>query len=134
MDKKKEKPSNLPSSKSEKAGVPATVTTAVAYSGPLPDPHTFEYYERVFPGAAKEIIEMAKSEQKHRHGMDSKQWVSHLLGQVFAFLLCLAGILAGWNLIYAGKQLTGFSVFLGSIGSLVAAAIITGKRKAPKAQ
>ncbi|MGV6264515.1 DUF2335 domain-containing protein [Escherichia coli] len=36
-------------------------------SGPLPDADELAKYERISPGFAREIMDMAKAEQKHRH-------------------------------------------------------------------
>ncbi len=41
-------------------------TRVEEYSGPIPQAEQFEKYEKVFPGAAKEILDMAKEEQQIR--------------------------------------------------------------------
>ena len=41
-----------------------------SYSGPLPPPAAFRSYEEVMPGAAKDIMEMAQQEQKHRRNWE----------------------------------------------------------------
>lgn len=54
----------------------------IAYSGPLPDPATFAFYERTTQGAGERILAMAENEQRHRHemerlmvdGMDTSLW------------------------------------------------------------
>jgi len=65
----KPKQSSLTSSQAEspEAVPPAVQAAAILRSGPLPDPKTLEYYERVCPGSAQEIVNMAKVEQKFRH-------------------------------------------------------------------
>jgi uncharacterized membrane protein len=88
-----------------------TATVSFHHSGPLPDPRTFEYYERVCRGAARDIIEMAKVEQKHRHSDILLGRFAHILGQVFAFALAMTGISGGIFLVYSGKDITGFGVF-----------------------
>ena len=40
--------------------------------GPLPAPETLAAYENLCPGAAREILNMAKDNQKHRHKTESK--------------------------------------------------------------
>ena len=130
----KAKPSSLISSSAENPAVaPAAIqitTTAFHHSGPLPDPRTLEYYDRVCPGAAREILDMAKVEQIHRHKGNSRKWFSHILGQIFAFLICMTGLCGGIFLLSAGKSITGLSVFLVSLGSLIAAAIWNKKQNA----
>ena len=41
------------------------------YSGPLPDPATFEAYDHTTPGAGERILAMAEKEQAHRHKMEA---------------------------------------------------------------
>jgi uncharacterized membrane protein len=36
----------------------------------MPHPRILGGYEEIIPGTAREILEMAKSEQKHRHKID----------------------------------------------------------------
>lgn len=61
-------------------------------SGPLPDPDELARYEKVSPGFAREIMEMAKAEQKHRHthlsnGQSGAIWRDRI-GQIFG-LICV---------------------------------------------
>lgn len=70
------------------------------YQGPIPPPEDFREYEAVLPGASKEILDMAKSQQGHRIDME-KKIVDHEIkiedrGQLFGFIfgvLCLVGAL-----------------------------------------
>ena len=129
----KKKPSSFISSPDENPTAPArTVVTAPEvqaratvfhHSGPLPDPRTLEYYERVYPGTAREIIEMAKIEQTQRHRDASGDRTAHILGQIFAFTLAMTGLCGGILLLYSGKDVTGFGVFVVSLGTLIAASI-----------
>lgn len=61
-------------------------------SGPLPDAEELSRYERVSPGFAREILEMAKKEQEHRHrhvdkGQNGAIWRDRI-GQIFG-LICV---------------------------------------------
>lgn len=61
-------------------------------SGPLPDAEELSRYESVSPGFAKEILEMAKSEQSFRHAQGRKSlsgaiWKDRI-GQIFG-LICV---------------------------------------------
>ncbi len=38
-----------------------------SFSGPLPPPGLLAQYEAAIPGCGRDIVDMAKSEQKHRH-------------------------------------------------------------------
>ena len=42
-----------------------------AHAGPLPSVETFAGYEEVCPGSAREILDMAVRQQKHRHHIES---------------------------------------------------------------
>lgn len=44
-----------------------TTFIAEAFAGPLPSPADLAAYERVSPGLANTIADLAKEEQKHRH-------------------------------------------------------------------
>lgn len=46
---------------------------SVEMQGPLPPPSILAGYERVIPGAAAQILEMAKAEQLHRHALEAEQ-------------------------------------------------------------
>ena len=57
-----ENPDELLEENSESGGL-----LAVQFSGPIPPPSVLRGYEEVCPGAAQDIINMAKKEQDHRH-------------------------------------------------------------------
>ena len=56
----------------------------------LPSPRILEEYDKLYPGSAKELFNMAKEEQKHRHQWQSKYLTyhntSHRFGQFFAII------------------------------------------------
>jgi len=61
-------------------------------SGPLPDSEELARYERISPGFAREIMEMAKDEQKFRHtqgksSLSGAIWKDRI-GQIFG-LVCV---------------------------------------------
>ena len=43
------------------------------YKGPLPPPALLDQYEKVVPGLAQQIVDMAVNEQKHQHKINSFQ-------------------------------------------------------------
>jgi uncharacterized membrane protein len=103
------------------------------FSGPLPDPKVLEYYERVCPGAAREILEMAKLEQKHRHA-DTRagRWLQ-FSGQFFGFLLAGGGIFGGVYVAHEGQSLVGFSLFFSGLATLIGATVWENHRRAKQA-
>ena len=46
--------------------------------GPIPPPEILAGYEKALPGGADRILAMAATQQKHRHGMESKVLDSHI--------------------------------------------------------
>jgi hypothetical protein len=42
-----------------------------SWHGPLPPPAALEHFERIVPGAAQRLIDMAEAEQKHRHSIEA---------------------------------------------------------------
>ena len=92
-----------------------------SYSGPLPPPAAFRSYEEVMPGAAKNIMEMAQQEQKHRMNWETTYLNAEIKnekqGQVFGFMvaaLCISGaMLLGYvgevlpAVVLAGASMTG---------------------------
>ena len=85
-----------------KEGVKPEKTTAVAqtvmmmsaeiHSGPLPSVKTFEGYERVCPGASRDILDMAIRAQKHNNSVERMQ----VMGELISYLV---GILAAVSVI-----------------------------------
>lgn len=60
----------------------------------LPDPELLEAYNYVVDGSAKDIIEMFKSEQVHRHQWEKRalriHMISTILGQFLGFFIAIA--------------------------------------------
>ena len=91
---------------------------ATQFSGPLPPPSILRGYDDVCPGFAERIVKMAEDEGDHRRDLERQMVKSDIAsaaaipeevrrGQIFAFLLSLAFLIAGTFLIYNGKQITG---------------------------
>lgn len=109
---------------------------SVTVSGPLPAPEVIQGYETVLPGAADRIIKMAESEQAHHHKMEEKnekrRFTASIIGQTFGFVLGMTGIIGGVVLLVNDKSVTGFSVFITSLATLVGA-FVYQRRKAKNA-
>ena len=63
-DEVRELLNELPEGELERVTKIASTIVASHHEGPLPDGPNFEHYEHVLPGAAREIVEMAKKEQR----------------------------------------------------------------------
>ncbi|MDD2341423.1 MAG: DUF2335 domain-containing protein [Tolumonas sp.] len=87
---------------------------AETHQGPLPPARTLAGYEKVLPGAAERVMQMAEKEQAHRHEMQkqhqqktlelqskavTEQLQINKTGQKYGFIiatfvLCLAGLMS----------------------------------------
>lgn len=85
-------------------------SSQVTSTGPLPAPEILAKYDAVFPGLAKQIVDIAAAETAHRREierraqeiqrMDIRSYrVSELLGQIFGFFI---GTTAICGAVYAG--------------------------------
>lgn len=107
-----------------------------SYQGPLPPPGDLAAYNQALPGGAERIMQMAEREQAHCHKMEKRVLRHNALalysGQLSGFVLGALGILMGGFLLYHGKGLGGFSVFLTSVGSLVGIFLWTHRRRSER--
>lgn len=65
----------------------AIVASIETHEGPLPHPRILVGYEDIVPGAARDILDMAKKEQGHRHRME-------LMESAYPYIALLSGSLA----------------------------------------
>jgi uncharacterized membrane protein len=97
------------------------------HSGPLPAPWTLAGYEEVTSGAAERIIVMAEKQQEHGHTMQKAAHAYEVSmgrrGQIFAFVVALAGLGLGGYLLANDKSLWGaaaaFGPFVGLVGLFI---------------
>nr|MBV6630593.1 DUF2335 domain-containing protein [Oceanococcus sp. HetDA_MAG_MS8] len=112
--------------------VSISVEASQSFSGPIPHPDTLRSYDEVDPGFSNRIVEMAESEQKHRHALQSTALngtVAEIArGQHYAFLLCLICLLGSIGLIVAGHSVAG-TIFAGGTVTGVASMFISGRRR-----
>jgi uncharacterized membrane protein len=98
------------------------------YSGPLPQSGEMEQYERISPGYAKELLEMAKSAQAHEQKMDESRFELHRdfslnhqklfgRGQIIGGILSFSAIGSGTVFCIYGHAVAGGSM----IGAVIAA-------------
>jgi uncharacterized membrane protein len=111
------------------------ITTEIQrlHVGPLPPVEDFKGYDDACPGAARDIVNMAKKQQEHQHWMEKKD-------MIFSFLMQLLGLAAAVTLVglmfYAGIYLAMHShsnlagaVLSGTGIVTVAGAFFQAKRK-----
>ena len=107
------------------------------YSGPLPQAEQMEHYERICPGYARELLEMAKKAQDHAQDMDKKTIEIHQnfmarhqtyfgRGQIIGGILAFSAIAAGTIFAIYGAPVTGASL-IGGVMAVLAGAFAWGK-------
>ena len=120
-------------------------TEVMVHHGPLPDPATFQQYNKVIPDAAERIMNIYESEVSHRHNLESEQIELHkkklelerlqlsieknyadsearnsLLGILSAFLLSVLVIGGGMYMIVATEHSIAGTLFSGvGLASLI---------------
>jgi uncharacterized membrane protein len=112
----------------EKQGVPPgkanfviqQVTTEIikAHHGPLPAVEDFAGYDRVYPGSARQILDMAVRQQQHSHRMDiynagCEFWIP-VLGIGAAALIVVGMLAAGVYLAMNNHENLAIGVFSGT--------------------
>jgi uncharacterized membrane protein len=114
------------------------VQTQAQISGPIPSPEILAGYEKILPGAADRLVQMAEREQRHQHELDKRNQTLRAIvtfsGQASAFLLGMTGTGGGIFLVLHDKSLTGLTTFLTSLGSLVAVYLYSRRRQQPGQQ
>lgn len=103
--------------------IPPAYALMQAHSGPIPSPQVLKGYEEICPGAAAEIVGMAHKQMDHRMSIENYKLEkeSSLMekGQLFAFIVAIAGIVAAVWLGLKGAQWTGSILGGGSLGVIV---------------
>lgn len=108
----------------------------MSYLGPLPPPDMLEAYERILPGAAKRIFDRLERQVEHRHWAEKAKLQADIAaqrkGQVFGFLIAMAGLGGGFALIWNGSSGVGLALFIATLASF-ASVFVVGKVKQSKA-
>lgn len=93
----------------------------------LPNPEELARYEKVVPGGAERILEMAEKQSMHRREMEDKAVSAEIRGarikQVLTFALALATGVLGGVLLISGSELAGLMVILVDAAAVVGIAI-----------
>jgi len=109
-----------------------TRTQSISYEGPIPDPHTLQQYDRIQPGMAKEIIDMARDQSRHRQHLEKTVIEGNAkaqdLGLKLAFILAFSLFLGSFILILMDKPILGIATIIIEITAL-ASVFIYNRRK-----
>lgn len=100
------------------------------YSGPIPHPKILEGYQKLYPGAAKEIIDNGVEESKHRRELETARqkrrgqlaWTSLIVVSIFTLLCIIASIFLIFNNHSVAGSIFGgigiFTLFGGVVGNI----------------
>lgn len=109
-----------------------TVTRVMDY---LPAPEELARYEKVVPGGAERILEMAEKQSMHRREMEDKSVTAEIRGtkvkQALTFILALAAGVLGGVLLITGSELAGLMVILVDAAAVVGITVY-GNREVEK--
>ena len=134
--KRQQKPGNhIAPTSQHLTGVDERLVAAIKeeFSGPLPHPEILENYNRIVPGAAERIIQMAESEKEHRHYIEKAALRADIrearLGQIFAFLIGTIAIVCGAYTAIEGAPGAGGVIGGGGVIGLVSVFILGRKKQ-----
>jgi len=95
-----------------------------AYSGPLPHPAILQQYNKIVPGAAERILEMAEQNAKHRRNLQfaalKAQKSEIRIGQLFGFGIGISALSTSIVAMYFG-----FPAVAGIIGGTTVVGLVT---------
>ena len=111
--------------------VPHPQAIAVTFQGPLPSSLEMRGYADINPELPMRIMAMAEKQAAHRQSLEKKaieaQIRSQRLGQIFAFILGIIGMICGTISAVYGSPWTGVAEFIGSLAVLLWAFIYVTK-------
>lgn len=115
------------------------VTTEIrSHKGPLPSVDDFAGYDRVCPGSAREILDMAVRQQQHNHQMDrynaSCEFWLPVTGILVAALIIVGMLSAGVYLAMNDHENLAIGVFSGTGIATVAGAFLQRRRSEDQPQ
>ncbi len=122
--------------KTSKKAVPARekiepVEGAVIVAGALPAPDDLAKYEKIIPGGAGRLLEMAERRTEHQQKMEQESLWAEIRGQkwrfAMTFVLALVAAMFGGILLLTGSELAGLIIILVDAASLVGITLYGGK-------
>ena len=103
--------------------ITASKQTTVTFRGPLPPPEILQAYNKAVPNGADRIMGMAERQSAHRQELEKTVLKSNTSVQKFgvfsALAITLTALVLGFILIIYDKDILGFTLMIGSLGSLV---------------
>jgi len=135
--KQKEETSTVSNSRTDEESLLASIEAS--FSGPLPPPQILEHYEKIIPGLANRIVNMAEEQGRHRRKMEGKiieaqildskeERIERRIGQILGFMIGFIALLISAYISINGSPITGSVIGGGALVSLVSVFVI-GRRK-----
>ena len=105
------------------------------HDSPYPPLQIVDFFERKRCGATGEFLDMVKEEQKIdlyiRERNSRLEFVTRILGMVFAFILSVCIIICGALLIHTGSEVTGCITLLSGLVAVIGCLATGGKKFTP---
>ena len=109
------------------------IVTHMSYSGPVPPPAVLQEFERTLPGAANRILALTETQARHRQAIELRLVGAKIRrgsrGQLFAFLVVIAGMSCGTWLATNGQGAFGLASVLAPLTAAAALFIYTRRRQ-----
>lgn len=117
--------------KAETTRVELAEPTMVRVMDYLPAPEELARYEKVVPGGAERILEMAEQQSRHRREMEERSVSAEIRGaklkQILTFALAFATGVLGGALLITGSELAGLMVLLVDAAAVVGIVVYGNK-------
>lgn len=93
---------------------PSNSSVQVSYQGPIPEASQLAKYEQILPGLADRIVKLTEEKSKHVNLMEKswlkKSFFQKSLGQIFAFIIVITGMIFGAYVTLHGKLIGGLVI------------------------
>lgn len=114
-----------------------TEITQSEFSGPLPAPEHLLAYDKIVPGAAERILQMAENEARHRHSLEAtavqETVAERRRGQWMGFIIALLGLGSAVIAALHGDTVTastiGGTTLVGIVAVFVVGRVVGDKDK-----
>ena len=112
-----------------------TKDSLIYFSGPLPPPKLLEQYQSIQPDFPERILRLNEQEVGHRHEIQravvNNDFAFKRIGQLFGFVIALAGFAASVGLAYIGYPWVAAIIGGGTLASVVTV-FVSGPRASPE--
>jgi uncharacterized membrane protein len=99
------------------------------FSGPLPSPEDLQRYKNIDDGFAERIFRMAEDHNAANVAIKKSRAISPILGQVFSFLMSMAGFGTAIFFGFRGTEAGAIAAIIGGISPIIVAALSNLKKK-----